>query len=726
MAFRFVRAHGRHRRHHRQVRHAVHAAQPLLAVERRRRRPAVRAWARRRGRRATAPSSRTSIDGLCNQERFLQLLRDFIAFDEGADGLRQADREAAPVLRGDQGRRHAPSHAVETNGKAGVVWHTQGSGKSMEMELYANLVARHPKLKNPTIVVVTDRTELDGQLFEAFDRSACCSPRSPIQVTTRAQLRDELTNRATGGIYFTTLQKFGRTEEERESGARPPAAHRPAQHHRHRRRGAPQPLRRPRRLRPPPPRRAAERHAHRLHRHADLVRRPQHPRGVRRLHRHLRPHPRRRRRRHGAGVLRAAAHQGRTRRRCHRGGPRPRRRRSHRRPRRRRARARSRSPSRSSTPSTAHPRGSPRWPRTSSRTGRSGASAMRAVHRRPGQGDDRRRHPRDLRRPVRGDHRAASRLALRRPRQGRHQGRLLRLRVRHRRRRQARPPGGAEQGDQEAAQGRRRRARDRDRQGHDAHRLRRAAAAHPLPRPPAQGRPADADPRPGEPHLPRQGRRAARRLRAAGREPAARRWPSTPRPTRPTSRSGATSTRPSRSPGTSSPSSTSCAPGTTGGPSSTGDARSWIKAAVGLDQLPALTRDPRQPGRREGETSARPTGSASSPASSAAPGRSRPVADTSTTCARRRSSTKRSASGWRKFDAAGTARRAASRSPRRSSGCSRQLVADVDRHRARSSTSTRRPGCPSRRSRDLSPEFVAKAQQAREPAPGDRGAARRS
>ena len=60
---------------------------------------------------------------------------------------------------------------MESNGKAGVVWHTQGSGKSMEMELYANLVARHPKLKNPTVVVITDRNELDGQLFEGFSRS---------------------------------------------------------------------------------------------------------------------------------------------------------------------------------------------------------------------------------------------------------------------------------------------------------------------------------------------------------------------------------------------------------------------------------------------------------------------------------------------------------------------------------------------------------------------------
>ena len=108
--------------------------------------------------------------------------------------------------------------AVESNGKAGVVWHTQGSGKSMEMELYANMVARHPKLKNPTVVVITDRNELDGQLFEGFDRSLLLAE-SPKQIKKRSELRDELSNRTTGGIYFTTLQKFGRSKSEKDAGA---------------------------------------------------------------------------------------------------------------------------------------------------------------------------------------------------------------------------------------------------------------------------------------------------------------------------------------------------------------------------------------------------------------------------------------------------------------------------------------------------------------------------
>lgn len=87
----------------------------------------------------------------------------------------------------------------------------------MEMELYANQVLRHRSLGNPTIVVLTDRTDLDDQLYGTFEASELL-PEAPLQVTTRDQLRDELARRRNGGILFTTLQKFGRTKEERESG----------------------------------------------------------------------------------------------------------------------------------------------------------------------------------------------------------------------------------------------------------------------------------------------------------------------------------------------------------------------------------------------------------------------------------------------------------------------------------------------------------------------------
>ena len=157
------------------------------------------------------------IEGLFNTERFLQLLRNFTAFDATPDGL--IKRIAKPHQYFAVTKAIGTTvQAFESNGKAGVVWHTQGSGKSMEMELYAHLVALQPKLKNPTIVVVTDRKELDTQLFETFHRSRLLRE-TPKKIATRAELRDELRNRTTGGIYFTTLQKFDRTKAERESGA---------------------------------------------------------------------------------------------------------------------------------------------------------------------------------------------------------------------------------------------------------------------------------------------------------------------------------------------------------------------------------------------------------------------------------------------------------------------------------------------------------------------------
>ena len=158
-----------------------------------------------------------ALNGLGNQLRFVDLTRNFTAFDAGEHGL--AKRIAKPhqyfAVNKALGRTIT---AVKSGGKAGVVWHTQGSGKSMEMELYANLVLRSTHLLNPTIVVITDRRELDGQLFGSFAASTLL-PEQPIQIRTRSQLRTELTQRSSGGILFTTLQKFNRTLQERESGA---------------------------------------------------------------------------------------------------------------------------------------------------------------------------------------------------------------------------------------------------------------------------------------------------------------------------------------------------------------------------------------------------------------------------------------------------------------------------------------------------------------------------
>ncbi|MBO1268703.1 type I restriction endonuclease subunit R [Arthrobacter cavernae] len=158
----------------------------------------------------------TALYGLYHQDRFLQLLRSYTAFDQGPDGLTK--RIAKPHQYFAVAKAVGSTvQAVESNGKAGVVWHTQGSGKSMEMELYTSQVLRHPRLRNPTVVVITDRNELDGQLYEGFAKSLLLAE-TPRQIRRRTELRDELSNRTTGGIYFTTLQKFGRSQAEKESG----------------------------------------------------------------------------------------------------------------------------------------------------------------------------------------------------------------------------------------------------------------------------------------------------------------------------------------------------------------------------------------------------------------------------------------------------------------------------------------------------------------------------
>lgn len=161
-----------------------------------------------------------TLQGLFNIDRFSQLLRDYIAFDSTDTGL--VKRIAKPHQYFAVSKAVASTvHAVQSDGRIGVVWHTQGSGKSMEMELYTAKVMRHERLTNPTVVVITDRTELDTQLFDGFQASELL-PEKPVQVSSREELRELLTQSNSGGIYFTTLQKFGLTQAERDVGATHP------------------------------------------------------------------------------------------------------------------------------------------------------------------------------------------------------------------------------------------------------------------------------------------------------------------------------------------------------------------------------------------------------------------------------------------------------------------------------------------------------------------------
>ncbi|WP_157254922.1 type I restriction endonuclease subunit R [Nonomuraea typhae] len=154
-----------------------------------------------------------ALHGLFLLSRFLFITAHFVNFTPAGKRIAKPHQYHAVTKA-----VTAIVEASRSNGQAGVVWHTQGSGKSEEMVCTAAMASRQPALNNPTIVVITDRTDLDDQLFGTFQDSVALLGQAPVQVQTREELRDELSRRRTGGIIFTTLQKFGRTKEERESG----------------------------------------------------------------------------------------------------------------------------------------------------------------------------------------------------------------------------------------------------------------------------------------------------------------------------------------------------------------------------------------------------------------------------------------------------------------------------------------------------------------------------
>ncbi|WP_432185777.1 type I restriction endonuclease subunit R [Streptomyces sp. Tue6028] len=161
-----------------------------------------------------------ALHGLFTQDRFLSLTRNFVNFTPPKPGEPLSGKRIAKPHQ-----YFAVNKAVEavveasrTNGQAGVVWHTQGAGKSEEMVETSALVSRHPALNNPTIVVITDRNDLDDQLYDTFLDSETLLQQKAHQIDTREALRTELKRRNVGGIIFTTLQKFGVSKEEKDAG----------------------------------------------------------------------------------------------------------------------------------------------------------------------------------------------------------------------------------------------------------------------------------------------------------------------------------------------------------------------------------------------------------------------------------------------------------------------------------------------------------------------------
>jgi type I restriction enzyme R subunit len=177
------------------------------------------------------PEVQVVLEGILEKRRFLDLLRDFIVFEDSGGALvkkmagyhqfhavkiaveetlraARLREEAHRVAEPPGGYETRPEHGGKPGDRRiGVVWHTQGSGKSLTMAFYAGRIIRQPEMENPTIVVLTDRNDLDDQLFGTFSRCQELLRQPPVQAENRTDLRERLRVEA-GGVIFTTIQKF--------------------------------------------------------------------------------------------------------------------------------------------------------------------------------------------------------------------------------------------------------------------------------------------------------------------------------------------------------------------------------------------------------------------------------------------------------------------------------------------------------------------------------------
>lgn len=187
----------------------------------------------------TLPQLQVVLEGVFDRRRFLDLIRYFIVFEDVPGGAfvkkmagyhqyHAVNVAVSETLRACliPSRIDSAYEKVEAtffaqakqeprlgDRRVGVIWHTQGSGKSLTMAFYAGRIITHPNMENPTIVVITDRNDLDDQLFGTFARCHELLRQPPVQAQSRAQLR-ELLRTASGGVVFTTVQKFFPTEGE--------------------------------------------------------------------------------------------------------------------------------------------------------------------------------------------------------------------------------------------------------------------------------------------------------------------------------------------------------------------------------------------------------------------------------------------------------------------------------------------------------------------------------
>ena len=178
------------------------------------------------------PQLQVMLEGVCVPKRFLTLVRDFVVFEDDGSGslvkkmagyhqfhavevavaetLRAAELSQTAEKLEEEAARHEPGRkagGAPGDRRIGVIWHTQGSGKSLSMAFYAGRIIRERAMANPTIVVLTDRNDLDDQLFGTFSRCRELLRQPPVQAASRADLRAKLAVDS-GGVVFTTIQKF--------------------------------------------------------------------------------------------------------------------------------------------------------------------------------------------------------------------------------------------------------------------------------------------------------------------------------------------------------------------------------------------------------------------------------------------------------------------------------------------------------------------------------------
>ena len=158
--------------------------------------------------------TQTLIEGLFNKRHVIDMIQHFTVFVPGQKTIKMLPAYHQFFAVKKAYKRALTASADNGDGRGGLMWHTQGAGKSFEMACLAGMLATSKALKNPTIVVVTDRKNLDHQLFDTFVAAKALMRQTPEQADSREEIREMISTRPVGGVIFTTIQKFAPEESE--------------------------------------------------------------------------------------------------------------------------------------------------------------------------------------------------------------------------------------------------------------------------------------------------------------------------------------------------------------------------------------------------------------------------------------------------------------------------------------------------------------------------------